>query len=59
MFCTSTTKSPEVRILLAQSRVELGQYERGLTDCGVASRLLDEEEHLLEEMEAEQVNTNP
>lgn len=45
----------KVRALLAKSRIELGQYERGLTDCGVASRLLDIEERLLGEREAEQV----
>lgn len=45
----------KVRALLAKSRIELGQYERGLTDCAVASRLLDVEERLLEEREAAQV----
>eukprot|EP00903_Cladosiphon_okamuranus_P008234 g7927.t1 len=47
-------KNAKVRALLAKSRIELGQYERGLTDCGVASRLLDIEERLLGEREEEQ-----
>eukprot|EP00752_Nemacystus_decipiens_P011953 g10598.t1 len=47
-------KNAKVRALLAKSRIALGQYERGLTDCGVASRLLDYEERLLGEREAEQ-----
>lgn len=50
------TPATKVRALLAKSRIELGQYERGLTDCGVASRLLDFEERLLGEREAEQVS---
>lgn len=37
--------------------MELGQYERGLTDCRVASRLLKQEERLLGEREVEQVVT--
>ncbi|CAM9407149.1 unnamed protein product, partial [Ectocarpus sp. 6 AP-2014] len=47
-------KNAKVRFLLAKSRIELGQYQRGLTDCEVASRLLGFEEHLLGEREAEQ-----
>ncbi|CAN0337231.1 unnamed protein product, partial [Ectocarpus sp. 8 AP-2014] len=47
-------KNAKVRFLLAKSRIELGQYQRGLTDCEVASRLLDFEERLLGEREAEQ-----
>lgn len=64
---SSTTPHPptcehndaKVRALLAKSRIELGQYERGLTDCGVASRLLDFEEQMLREREAEQVCVAP
>ncbi|CAM9251020.1 unnamed protein product [Scytosiphon promiscuus] len=48
-------KNAKIRALLAKSRIELGQYERGLTDCAVASRLLDFEERLLGEREAAQV----
>lgn len=47
----------KVRVLLAKSRIEVGQYARGLTDCHVASRLLREAETLLEEREAEEVCT--
>ncbi|CAM9596625.1 unnamed protein product [Ectocarpus fasciculatus] len=47
-------KNAKVRFLLAESRIELGQYQRGLTDCEVASRLLDVEERVLGEREAEQ-----
>eukprot|EP00904_Undaria_pinnatifida_P013165 jgi/Undpi1/897/HiC_scaffold_10.g04361.m1 len=44
----------KIRSLLAKARMELGQYERGLTDCRVASRLLKQEERLLGEREVEQ-----
>lgn len=46
----------KVRALLAKSRIDLGQYERGLTDCAVATRLLNFEERLLGEREAAQVS---